>query len=363
MTQYAFDLAPTNSGDDLVAALDSWRDAIQSSHKGAVQPTYRVAGMFWLDDAGGATSTILKQYDGTDWITVCTFNYTANTITFAGTATLTGSETLTNKTLTSPVINTPTINNANITGATGFLMGRMIYGLTLSNNGTDATNDIDIGAGSATDASAFVLMSLAAALTKRLDAAWVVGTNQGGRMSAAAITDTTYHVWLIRRSDTGVVDVGFDVSATAPTMPTNYDQKRRIGSIIRAAGTIIAFNQVGDHFLLSVPVRDITISTSLGTTAVLSALTVPIGIKVVAEIMGNVSNAATYDILLTSPDQANTLPTSTIHTFRGAAAETIKYAGLEIRTDTSGQIRARSDVASSSFIANTNGWIDTRGAE
>lgn len=84
MTQYAFDLAPTNSGDDLVAALDSWRDAIQSSHKGAVQPTYRVAGMFWLDDAGGATSTILKQYDGTDWITVCTFNYTANTVVFAG---------------------------------------------------------------------------------------------------------------------------------------------------------------------------------------------------------------------------------------------------------------------------------------
>lgn len=84
MTQYAFDLAPTNSGDDLVAALDSWRDAIQTSHKGGTQPTYRVAGMFWLDDSGGVTSTILKQYDGIDWISVLTFNYTANTVTFAG---------------------------------------------------------------------------------------------------------------------------------------------------------------------------------------------------------------------------------------------------------------------------------------
>src|SRR5690606_22933061 len=45
-----------------------------------------------------------------------------------------------------------------------------IYGLTLSNNTTDATNDIDIAAGeAASDGSDPVLMVLASALTKRLD--------------------------------------------------------------------------------------------------------------------------------------------------------------------------------------------------
>src|SRR3990167_5278425 len=91
--------------------------------------------------------------------------------------------------------------------------------------------------------------TLTTAITKQLDAAWAVGTNQGGRMSAAAIANTTYHVPLIKRVDTGVVDVGLDVSATAPTLPTNYTKFRRIGSILREAGAIVAFSQIGDEFL------------------------------------------------------------------------------------------------------------------
>jgi hypothetical protein len=55
-----------------------------------------------------------------------------------------------------------------------------ISGLTYSNNGSDATNDIDIAAGRAMDATGAHIMVLAATLTKRLDAAWSVGTNQGG---------------------------------------------------------------------------------------------------------------------------------------------------------------------------------------
>src|SRR3972149_4893415 len=54
-----------------------------------------------------------------------------------------------------------------------------LFGMTLSNNSGDATNDIDITAGQCSSSDAAVadrvLLSIAA-LTKRLDATWVTGT-------------------------------------------------------------------------------------------------------------------------------------------------------------------------------------------
>ncbi len=50
-------------------------------------------------------------------------------------------------------------------------------GLALSNNTTDATNDIDVAAGKAVDSTGAVVMSLASTMVKRLDANWATGTN------------------------------------------------------------------------------------------------------------------------------------------------------------------------------------------
>src|SRR3990167_5325176 len=159
-----------------------------------------------------------------------------------------------------------------------------LTGLTLSNNVADATNDIDMAVGAAASDNAAiadrVLLSRTSVITKQLDAAWVVGTNQGGRMSAAAIANTTYFVFLIMRPDTGVVDMGFDVSPTAPTMPTNYTYRRRIGAIIRSAGAILAFTQDADLFQLSSPVADVSFVANPGAAAVTRTLTVPVGINV-----------------------------------------------------------------------------------
>jgi len=108
-----------------------------------------------------------------------------------------------------------------------------LFGLTLSNNGSDATNDIDIAIGSAaSDATSPTMMTLASGLTKRLDANWAVGTNQGG-LDTGSVGNNVYYIWLIQRSNTGVVDALFSLSSTAPTMPSNYDRKRLIGSFAR----------------------------------------------------------------------------------------------------------------------------------
>lgn len=135
----------------------------------------------------------------------------------------------------------------------GTLFGTMAQnyrsGLYISNNATDATNDIDISAGVASDSGNAYLMVLSSTLVKRLDAAWAVGTNQGG-LDTGSIANTTYYVWLIRRPDTGVVDALFSTSSTSPTMPTNYTQKRLIGTFVRSGGAITAFTAVSsidDH--------------------------------------------------------------------------------------------------------------------
>jgi hypothetical protein len=110
-------------------------------------------------------------------------------------------------------------------------------GLAVTTNATDTANDIDIAVGvAAHDVSPYNLMQLTSALTKRLDAAWVVGTNQGG-LDTGAVGNNTYYIWLIQRSDTGITDVLFSLSSTAPTMPTNYDRKRLLGTLIRVAAT------------------------------------------------------------------------------------------------------------------------------
>ncbi|WP_460928795.1 hypothetical protein [Shinella zoogloeoides] len=128
-----------------------------------------------------------------------------------------------------------------------------IYGLALTTNASDAANDVDIAAGAAaSDASPFYLMQLASALTKRIDAAWAVGTNQGG-LDTGTVGNNTYYIWLIQRSDTLVTDALFSLSSTAPTMPANYDRKRLLGILSRTGGSNgTPINMVGVRFSTTV---------------------------------------------------------------------------------------------------------------
>lgn len=109
-------------------------------------------------------------------------------------------------------------------------------GLGLSTNATDPAKDVDVAVGAAaSDALPYYFMQLTSPLTKRLDAAWAVGNNQGGLDTGTVSAAGTYYIWLIQRSDTQATDVLFSLSPTAPTMPTNYDRKRLLGSLVRAA--------------------------------------------------------------------------------------------------------------------------------
>jgi hypothetical protein len=63
--------------------LNSILAAMNTSHAGSSAPASLAAGSMWLDTSGGATSHLLKFYDGTHHITFATINTTANTVDFS----------------------------------------------------------------------------------------------------------------------------------------------------------------------------------------------------------------------------------------------------------------------------------------
>ena len=243
-----------------------------------------------------------------------------------------------------------------------------LFGLTLSNNASDATNDIDIAPGSVWAANGAIV--LASALTKRLDAAWAVGSNQGGLDVGGSPSNVTYHVFLIRRSDTGVVDALFSTSPSSPTMPANYDMKWRIGSIIRKGNTILGFIQDGDLFQLKSPVTDFS-DVDPGESAVLYTLSVPTGIHVEAlcTIGAYNANAVIHAFYFSDPATDDVVPNyigRSQLSFIGYNAGGYSFGAaseITVRTNTAAQIRGRafySSVAVGLGIV-TRGWRDRRG--
>lgn len=231
----------TESGTQLVLRLNNVGESFRTGNKGTGRPAYAVDGTEWWD-SNTPTSTLNAKnvYDGSA-DAVMGFHETAGNRYY------------------------PALHR----GA--------IHGLRISNNGTDALNDIDIAVGSCRDSTDVDDMHLLSALTKRLDATWAVGTNQGGLDTGAEAASTLYAVWLIKRSDTGVVDALFSTSFTSPTMPPNYDRRRLIGAIYNdAASAIVAFTQVGDYFRYTGDViQDVLDSTITAASFETATLSVP----------------------------------------------------------------------------------------
>ncbi len=192
---------------------------------------------------------------------------------------------------------------------------KAIHGLTYANNGSDATNDIDIATGGAMDATGAYWMALASALTKQSDVAWAVGTNAGW-LDTGAIGNNDYYIWLIARSDTGVVDSLLSLSSTAPTMPTNYDYKRLIGWIKRVGGTIVAFDTYeteggGLELTWDVPTLDVNLVNTLTTARRTDAVKVPLNLSTIAHLNVIVFDGTSTGIVwIYCPDQADTAPSS-----------------------------------------------------
>jgi hypothetical protein len=243
-----------------------------------------------------------------------------------------------------------------------------IDGFVLS-NAADTEHDITVAAGVATDSTNADSMVLASAITKRIDAGWAVGDANGGLDTGAVGNATWYHVWLIKRSDTGVVDALFSTSVSAPTMPANYDYKRRIGSVLTdGSANIIGFTQMGDQFLWNVVSQDVNASSIGSAAGTLFTISTPLGVQTYPLISMHCSKSgASPALYVSSPDVTD--DAVGVHNNMGspaaASANTRSFLilGNPCRTNTSSQIRARSDTTSVLFTCKTAGWVDPRGKD
>lgn len=247
-----------------------------------------------------------------------------------------------------------TKDNADLDTLDAMLAG-VLRGLTLSTAGISATFGVAAGAASG--------MVLSSAYTKTT-AAWAVGSGNGAMDTGAATFSTWYHVFIIARTDTGVVDILFSLSPTAPTMPASYTLKRRIGSMKTDTFTTwTAFVQLGDEFLwLATTTPDYT-TTTLGTSPATATLSVPTGFQVNALIRGGMNNAsAGINVLVNSFDETAVAPSAAVQTVNTPSAGSSGQSFvINVRTNTSGQVRIVSSAASTTVNMTAYGWIDNRG--
>ena len=237
-----------------------------------------------------------------------------------------------------------------------------LFGCTLSTAGSSAT--MSISAGRATDSTG--LQSMALTAISKTTSAWAVGAGNGGIDSGAIANNTWYHFYVIRRPDTGVVDVVFSTNATSPTLPTNYTQFRRIGSgRTNGSGQWISFTQFGDAFYWAATILDVNAGTA-ATSATLNTLTVPLGVQTTAVfnamLNGASSNVQTY---ISSPSQNDEAPSITVAPLFSVASYNIGSLvfaqQMQVLTNTSSQIRRRETVSAGTVSISTIGWIDSRG--
>lgn len=149
-------------------------------------------------------------------------------------------------------------------------------GLLLS-NGTDADHDIDISVGECRDKDNTVNMVLSAIITKQIDAAWAVGDDAGGMFTGSTLAaNSIYYVWLIKNPTAGIVDAGYDQSASSPTLPSGYTKSRLIGYVLTdASSNIRGFIHSGDYFRIKDPFNDVNDSTITNDTFETATISCP----------------------------------------------------------------------------------------
>ncbi|WP_271612888.1 glycine-rich domain-containing protein [Bradyrhizobium sp. CCBAU 21362] len=268
------------------------------------------------------------------------------------------------------------IANAAPSGAV--VLRNYLSGLTLATAG--ATSTFTVAAGVAADSTNADLIALPSSIAKTYGP-WSLGSGNGALDTGAAAVNTWYHVYLIKRPDTGAVEVATSLSASAPTfgvnIPAAYTLSRRIGAMkINATSAWAKFTQTGDTFIWETPVQigagPGTIPNP-GTAAVTRTAETPPGIvtRAIMSILGATTNASTDSpgaILLSDLAMADIAPGPNNFSFYCYSAATTGFqlgAIAEVNTNTSSQFRSRLQLsaANTNLYLSTVGWKDARGRD
>lgn len=224
--------------------------------------------------------------------------------------------------------------------------------IIISNNASDATNDIDFASGlfNFDDGSGNAAMSNS---TGQLDV--VFGSGNGMLMTGTKANNTWYDLYAIWNPTTSTASPFAVVRGTSITLPSGYTKKAKVGTIVTdASGVIRPFTHTDRYFEFVNKVTDRNSSISLGnTTRNLLTVTCPSGMYGRFVGVGSATNRNEL-VNITSPASTDVATDSTNAIAGG------DYNGYEIlrRVDSSSRLAVRSSVAGYFVSINTVGWND-----
>ncbi len=235
--------------------------------------------------------------------------------------------------------------------------------VTIANNSSDASHDIDFSAGWMYDSTGVYKMLLSSTMTKRIDASWAAGTGNGGLFSGTVANHTWYYCFIIRKDSDGSIDAGFDTSVTAANIPSGYTAYRRVGAFrTDSSANIIGFHQHGIEFWY-----DLQIAAYKATNPGTSSVTVTLNdvmpsseaILNVALTADNVLSTRVY--LVVQPTWGTTSPSSSIFLLTAHQNNpTTSSCQIRVPVDSSREIKYQvSFSASETKVGMTIlGWVD-----
>jgi hypothetical protein len=230
-----------------------------------------------------------------------------------------------------------------------------IKGGVISNNGSDANNDLDITAVECWDETLTYFIKTSGTLVKRSDATWVAGTNQGAFDTGSKAADDNMHIWAIANPATGVTDILFSDNAS-PTMPSGYTYKRLLHILkLDGSANIRAHIHEGNTILYKSPIADFTTSAQ-STTPIEYGLTVPAGY--VLQPLGtiNIGHGTAASVLIYGPAQTGGTPDVSSGDFYGTTFAGNFPVPAYLRTDTSRRITVDSSASSTIVRWRTHGY-------
>lgn len=226
-----------------------------------------------------------------------------------------------------------------------------------------STTSFSVAAGAVGD-STFVDMLYLAATTTKTTSAWAVGSGNGGLDTGAIAASTWYAVYLIKRVDTGVVDVIFSTSGTSPTLPSNYTLFRRIGWVrTNGSSQFIQWTQVGRRFYWQAKISELSTVTPANTNRILVTVTVPVnteGLFSINVTWTSTSSVGWFDTGYTALTDSAASSSNFVFFITSVAGSAGASATGQLRVivDASNQIYYRVSATSCTVNLVTVGWID-----
>lgn len=166
----------------------------------------------------------------------------------------------------------------------------------------DNEHDILIKVGACRDDANGADIILETQITKRIDADWAVGDNEGGFPSSLTLAPNTwYHVFVM--TDGTTVDAGFDSDIDAVNLlaDSTYTSYRRVGSVLTdGSSNIVPYYQYGDVFNFKSPELVVDLG-SLPTTRTEYTVSSPLGVVCECKIRMILNSAGSVAVRLYSP--------------------------------------------------------------